>query len=100
MAFNLFADGRLILADSLGNGSFGGTIGDTGKDNPSFFQSKVCISISIKHISYLPFYKAKPDMSIKAESKSKFHNYLSGSNCKTEFYLQPLEVEFNFSLQL
>ena len=97
--FDLFADCGLVFTDCLRNGSFSGTVGDPGKNDSSFFQSKVCFCICIGHISYLPFLKAKPDISIKAKCKSNFHNYSSGNNCKTEFHSNPLEVEFNFSLQ-
>lgn len=35
--FDFLADSGLVFADSLSNGSLGGTIDDTGKDDPSFF---------------------------------------------------------------
>ncbi len=34
---DLFANRRLILAYGLGNGSFGGTVGNAGENNTPFF---------------------------------------------------------------
>ena len=79
MEFDLLANGGLIFADCLCNGSFSRTVSDTSKDDPSFFQSKVSICVCIGHIRYLPFLKAKSDMLIKTKCKSNFHKYLSGS---------------------
>ncbi len=36
--FDLFANGRFILADGLCNGSFSGAVDDACKDDTSFFQ--------------------------------------------------------------
>ena len=38
---DLFADRRLILANRLCNGGFGGTIGNTGENDAAFLQSKM-----------------------------------------------------------
>ena len=41
MEADLFGDGRLIFTDGLGEGRLGRAIGDTGKDDPAFFQGQV-----------------------------------------------------------
>ena len=38
MEADLFGDGRSIFTDGLGDGRLGRAIGDTGKDDPAFFQ--------------------------------------------------------------
>ena len=38
---DLFGDGRSIFTDGLGDGRLGRAIGDTGKDDPAFFQGQV-----------------------------------------------------------
>lgn len=41
MEADLFGDGRSIFTDGLGDGRLGRAIGDTGKDDPAFFQGQV-----------------------------------------------------------
>ena len=52
---DLLAHGRLVLADGLGNGSFGRAIDNAGKDNTAFIEGKMEKSVIITHGKYLPF---------------------------------------------
>ena len=49
MGLDLLTDGGFVFADGLGDGSFGGAIGDAFEDDAAFFQSQVEIRIRIIH---------------------------------------------------
>ena len=50
----LFANGRLVLAEGSGDGSFSGTIADTGLNDPAFVQCHSLVFV-IRHKSEPPF---------------------------------------------
>lgn len=54
--FDFFADRRFIFANRMCNSGFCGTVGDSGKDDPSFFKSQMGKSICIVHM--LPAFPA------------------------------------------